>query len=69
MDPQAARAVSEMLCVNTTLHTLCVGDEQFGNQVRQASPPPRNPRGFASVLVSIVRAAKGNGCTLHRIAK
>lgn len=46
MEPQAAAAVSEMLCVNTTLHTLCVGDDQFGDQVHlagHASPPPVIP--------------------------
>jgi hypothetical protein len=37
MDPPAAAAVSDMLCVNTTLHTLCVGDAEFGDQVRRGS--------------------------------
>jgi hypothetical protein len=67
MEPQAAAAVSEMLCVNTTLHTLCVGDEQFGDQVHQATT--RTPTGFASVLVRTVRAAKGSACGVHSIGK
>jgi hypothetical protein len=34
MDTEAVQAVSDMLAVNTTLVSLCVGDTEFGDEVR-----------------------------------